>query len=199
MLESANTTQNMTSGIDVKSVLTANNSQKILILRLLCLESDSESNSKIIENFLSFPTTTYTPRYDKRSRSYDFQTSMRLLYSCAERFEQSAKPELLTPKPIQSQETCNLRIVDNFLSFLMSSHMTYLVKWSQGYQNPKTARKCRFQQKAGNRFGVGARYELVPELSYMNNLFRNEVWLTILSDGAEFQAAHASVQFYPFG
>jgi hypothetical protein len=100
---------------------------------------------------------------------------------------------------MESRETFHNTIVDNVLSFPMSPYMTYLVKWNQGYQNPKTTRKCGFWQKAGNRFSVGARYELVPELSYRNNLFINEVCLMILSYGAEFQVAHASVQFYPFG
>jgi hypothetical protein len=76
---------------------------------------------------------------------------------------------------MQSQETPNQSIVDNFLSFQRHTHATYLVKPNQSYRNPKIARKCEFQQKAGNRFGVGARYELVPDLSYRNNLFRIEV------------------------
>jgi hypothetical protein len=45
-------------------------------------------------------------------------------------------------------------------------------------------RKCGFQQKAGNRFGVRTIYELAPEPSYLDNLVRKEVWLMIFSDWA---------------
>jgi hypothetical protein len=77
---------------------------------------------------------------------------------------------------MESHETFHNTIVDNVLNSPTSPHMTYLVKWNQGYQNLKTTRKCGFRQKTGNRFSVGARFELVPELNYRTNLFRNEVW-----------------------
>jgi hypothetical protein len=73
------------------------------------------------------------------------------------KIEQSEKPELLTPNPIQSQESSNNGIVENVLSFLIHPHTTYLVKLNPSYHNRKTARKCGFQQKAGNKFGVGPR------------------------------------------
>jgi hypothetical protein len=73
------------------------------------------------------------------------------------KIEQSEQLELLTPNPIQSQETSNDSIVDNILSFLTHPHTTYLVKPNQSYRNRKTARKREFQQKAGNRFEVGVR------------------------------------------
>jgi hypothetical protein len=75
---------------------------------------------------------------------------------------------------MESPETFNDVIVDNFLSFQMHPHMTYLVKRNQGYHNPKTTRKCGFQQKAGNRYGVGARQELASELSCHGNLVRKK-------------------------
>jgi hypothetical protein len=41
-------------------------------MRLLCLESDLEMNTKIIEDFLTFPTTIYTYSYDQWFKSYQF-------------------------------------------------------------------------------------------------------------------------------
>jgi hypothetical protein len=97
------------------------------------------------------------PRYDKQFRSYDFFKSTRLLKFCLDRIGSSEQFGLLTPKPMQSQETSNYIIVDNFLSFQMHPHATYLVKSNQNYCNKKTARKREFQPKAGNRFEVGVR------------------------------------------
>jgi hypothetical protein len=70
------------------------------------------------------------------------------------KMEQSEKPEILTPNPIQYQETFNNSIVDKVLSFTTHPHTTYLVKLNHSYCNRKTARKREFQQKAGNRFEV---------------------------------------------
>jgi hypothetical protein len=61
MLESANNIQNDDSVTDIKSDLTENCNSKFSNLRLLCLESDMELNTKIIEDVLIFPATIYTP------------------------------------------------------------------------------------------------------------------------------------------
>jgi hypothetical protein len=127
-----------------------------------------------------------------------FRTLTSLLYSCADRFEQCAKPELLTPKPIQFQETCNLSIVDNFLIFPTHPYATYLVKRNKSYRNRKTARKHRFQQEAGNGLGVETRWELAPELSYNNNLVGSEVCLMIFSNWVEFQSGTLFSSVLPF-
>jgi hypothetical protein len=58
---------------------------------------------------------------------------------------------------MESPKTFNDVVVDNILIFLTHPHTTYLVKSKQSYQNQKTARERGFQQKAGNRFGVGVR------------------------------------------
>jgi hypothetical protein len=47
-------------------------SQKIQILRLLCLESDLELNTKVIEDFLSFTMAIYKPSYHQRLRVTSF-------------------------------------------------------------------------------------------------------------------------------
>jgi hypothetical protein len=71
--------QNRTSGIDIKSDLTVNSSQEILNMILLCLESDLELNTKIIEYILIFPMTIYTPSYNQRFKSYKFWKLTELL------------------------------------------------------------------------------------------------------------------------
>jgi hypothetical protein len=43
--------------------------------------------------------------------------STRLLHFCANRIEQSEKPELLTQNPTQSQENLNRKLIANFLRF----------------------------------------------------------------------------------
>jgi hypothetical protein len=41
-------------------------------LGLLWGKSDLEPDTRVVEHFLIFPTVIYTPRYDKRSKSYEF-------------------------------------------------------------------------------------------------------------------------------
>jgi hypothetical protein len=48
---------------------------------------------------------------------------------------------------MQSQETLNHSIVDNFLSFLTHPRVAYLVKPNQSYHNMQTTRKHSFWQK----------------------------------------------------
>jgi hypothetical protein len=84
---------------------------------------------------------------------------------------------------MKAQKNLKTNIVGNFLWFPTHPYTTCSGKQNQRYRNLNTGRKHEFRQKARNRFGAGARYELVPELSYKNNLSRNEVWLMILSDG----------------
>jgi hypothetical protein len=52
--------------------LTASNSQKISILVLFHLKSDSESNTKRVVDFSSFPTGIYLTSSDQRFRRYKF-------------------------------------------------------------------------------------------------------------------------------
>jgi hypothetical protein len=39
---------------------------------LLRLESDSEPNKNVVENFLKFSTVTDTPKYEQQNESYAF-------------------------------------------------------------------------------------------------------------------------------
>jgi hypothetical protein len=71
--------QNKNFGTDIKSDLTASNSQKNLILVLTWLEYDQELNTGVIEYFMLFPTVICAPRYDKRFRSYAILRLARLL------------------------------------------------------------------------------------------------------------------------
>jgi hypothetical protein len=113
--------------------------------------------------------------------------------------EHLEKSGLSTPIRMPSQETFNTNMVDNFLSSSTAIYTPYSIKPNKSYSPRKVADQHRFWQKPETDSVLEQGYELVPELSYRNNLFINEVWLMILLDGAEFQAAHASVQFYPFG
>jgi hypothetical protein len=99
---------------------------------------------------------------------------------------------------MKAQKTLNTNIIGNFLRFPTHPYMTCSGKQNQRYRNLNTGRKHKFWQKVGNKFGVGARYELVPGLSYKNNLFRNEVWLMILSDGGWISSGTCFSSVLPF-
>jgi hypothetical protein len=82
MLESTNMTKTWILGINVKSCLTVNSSDKHSNLSLLCLESDLELHTKVIDGFLSFqmhPHATHlvTPNQNycnqKIARKHEFQ------------------------------------------------------------------------------------------------------------------------------
>jgi hypothetical protein len=52
-------------------------------MRLLCLESNLELNTKVIANFLSFPTAIYTPSYNQWFNCYEFWKLTELLKFCS--------------------------------------------------------------------------------------------------------------------
>jgi hypothetical protein len=49
---------------------------------------------------------------------------------------------------MQSQETPNHSIVDNFLSFQRNPHVTYLVKPNQSYRNQKNNEAALFSAES---------------------------------------------------
>jgi predicted DNA-binding protein with PD1-like motif len=69
---------------------------------------------------------------------------------------------------MQSEETLNTNIVDNFLSFTMAicmhyfdkQNMHYFDKQNKSYSHRKVADQRRFQQKARNRFSFGGRVKI---------------------------------------
>jgi hypothetical protein len=74
--------------------------------------------------------------------------------------EHPEKYEGLTPITMQSEETFNTNIVDNFLNFPTAICMHYFDKHNKSYSHWKAAIQCRFQQKGGNRFSFGARVKI---------------------------------------
>jgi predicted HNH restriction endonuclease len=63
--------QNRISGINVKSSFTVNSNEKHSNLRMLCLESDLELNTKVIEAFLSFSMAIDTASIRRTNQNYD--------------------------------------------------------------------------------------------------------------------------------
>jgi hypothetical protein len=72
VLESANNLQTKILVIDINSDLITTSSQKISNLEPFCRKYDHDPNTIVIEDSFLFPTVIYTPRYDKRSKSYEF-------------------------------------------------------------------------------------------------------------------------------
>jgi hypothetical protein len=139
------------------------------------------------------------PQYDKRFRSYTILKSARLL-----KFLCWADLSILRNLSFWPQTKWNIWKLSRMTLYITFSafrriltRLTWLSQ-TQVIAIRKIVRKRGFQRKARNRLGVGAGYELVPKLSYRNNLFRNEVWLIIFSHWAEFKAEKSFGSILPF-
>jgi hypothetical protein len=83
-----------------------------------------EANQKSYRILSHLSNSFCTPWYNQRFRSYAILKSTRLLeFLCGAKLSNLEKPELLTPNPIQSQETSNNSIVYNVLRFLTVTHI----------------------------------------------------------------------------
>jgi hypothetical protein len=71
-----------------------------------------------VDQFPRFLMGIYTPRYDKRSKSYEF-----LNISQADRLEQPGKTAFLTTEISSFQTTCSSKLIANFLHFPVVTHM----------------------------------------------------------------------------
>jgi hypothetical protein len=88
-----------------------------------------------MEDFLSFVTFIFTPRYDKRFRSYAiFNVDEAAENSVLDRKEHPQKSGLLIPISIQSQETFHTNNVANFLVFLTAIYMPSYDQWFKSYE-----------------------------------------------------------------
>jgi hypothetical protein len=87
-----------------------------------------------------------------------FRTSTRLLHLCADRIEQSEKPEFLTQNLTQSQETLNRKLVANLLLFPTVIDMPSYDKRSRSYdvlntdQAAEISGLIRFEQSENFKF-----------------------------------------------
>jgi hypothetical protein len=87
------------------------------ILVLMCLESEEKLIKRVIEYFLIFPIVFARPD------TINGLGVMQFWSLCGAKLSNLEKPELLTPNPIQSQETSNNSIVYNVLRFLTVTHI----------------------------------------------------------------------------
>jgi hypothetical protein len=110
---------------------------------LTCLESDWESNTIVIEDSFLFPTVICTSWYGKWFRSYEFLNISPAAGSLCRQTEPSGKTVFLTTETLSSQNTCNTKLVFNFLNFPVVTRMIKSDKQGQSYECWNTAHEWK--------------------------------------------------------
>jgi hypothetical protein len=118
--------------------LTVNSSQKIVNLRLTCLESDLELNTKIIEDFLSFSMAIHMPSYNQWFKSYELWKLAGLL-----KFDSGQKCVTWVIRSLDHLQNGNPVNTENqtrkyFLMFPMQPYMNYSGKQNLSYGDLKS-------------------------------------------------------------
>jgi hypothetical protein len=113
------------------------------VLMPLWPESDFEFNRKDIEIFLIYPTVIITPQCNKRFRSYNFLNLTGGWDSGLIRFERSENFKLLSLVQVQSQKTCNTKLVANFLHYPFVTRMLKSDKQGRSYDHWNTVHKWK--------------------------------------------------------
>jgi hypothetical protein len=109
-----------------------------------------------------------------------FRTSTRLLHFCADRIEQSVKPELLTQNNIQYQKTLNIKLVANFLHFPTVIYMTSYDKRSRSYDVLNIDQAAEISVLG--RFECSEKSAIVtPKPMHSQEIFHNTIVDNILS------------------
>jgi hypothetical protein len=98
--------------------------------------------------FLLFPTVTRMPRYDKQFKSYSISNSTGLLKFKADQIGATENFKLLSLVQVQGQKTSNTKLVVNFLSFPVITHMLKSDEQRGSYFHRNTIHMFRnFQQQ----------------------------------------------------